>query len=113
MVKKKEYLPDRGDIVWLQFDLQAGNEKAGLHPALVVSPQNYNGKVGLALFCLITSQVKGYPFEVDLPEKLPVTGVILADQVKNLDWQERGASFCCAAPPETVLKVLKKLRLLI
>ncbi len=73
----------RGDIIWLQFNPQAGHEQAGLRPAFVVSPQSYNGKVGLSLLCPITSQVKGYPFEIDLPEKLAVSGVVLADQLNS------------------------------
>jgi len=80
------YTPAQGDIVWIMFNPQAGHEQAGRRPALVLSPAAYNAKVGLALFCPITSQIKGYPFEVLLPADLPVAGVILADQVKNLDW---------------------------
>jgi len=83
------YVPERGDLVWLTFNPQAGHKQAGRRPAVVLSPKAYNGKVGLALFCPITSQVKGYPFEVRLPEGLPVSGSILADQVKSLDWQAR------------------------
>jgi mRNA interferase MazF len=88
----KTYVPDRGDIVWLEFDPQAGHEQAGRRPAFVVSPRAYNKRVGLALFCPITSQVKGYPFEVLLPSGGKVRGAILSDQLKSLDWQVRKAA---------------------
>ena len=88
----RDYVPDRGDIVWLQFDPQAGHEQAGRRPAFVVSPRAYNRKVGLALFCPISSRVKGYPFEVALSEGGKVDGVILSDQMKTLDWRARKAS---------------------
>ena len=99
-------VPERGDAVWIDFDPQAGREQAGRRPAVVLSPGAYNGKVGLALFCLITSQVKGYPFEVGVPDGLPVAGVILADQVKSLDWRRRDATLIAALPRETVAAVL-------
>lgn len=88
----KLYVPERGDIVWLQFDPQAGHEQAGLRPAFVVSPRAYNRKVGLALFCPITSRVKGYPFEVPLPTGGKARGAILSDQLKSLDWKARKAT---------------------
>jgi mRNA interferase MazF len=103
------YCPKRGDLVWLTFNPQAGHEPAGHRPALVLSPEAYNKKAGLALFCPVTSQVKGYPFEVRIPEGYLVSGVILADQVKNLDWKARHATFCCALPIETVHETLNKL----
>ena len=84
-------VPDRGDVVWLEFNPQAGSEQAGHRPALVVSPQAYNRKVGLALVCPITSRVRGYPFEVELPAGLGVEGAILCDQIKSLDWRARRA----------------------
>lgn len=84
-------VPDRGDVVWLQFNPQAGSGQAGRRPALVVSPLSYNRKVGLALVCPITTRVKGYPFEVPLPPGLDVTGAILCDQPKSLDWRLRRA----------------------
>lgn len=107
------YCPQRGDIVWLTFNPQAGHEQAGHRPALVLSPEAYNSKVGLALFCPVTSQVKGYPFEVRLPEGHLISGVVLADQVKRLDWKARRATFCCALPTATVQEVLNKLGTLI
>ncbi len=83
------YVPDRGDLVWLEFTPQTGSEQAGRRPALVISPKAYNAKVGLALFCPVTSRVKGYPFEVGLPEGIGVNSVVLADQLKSLDWRAR------------------------
>ncbi len=88
---KPSYVPRRGDVVWLNFDPQSGHEQAGRRPALVLSPEEYNRKAGLAIFCPITSQVKGYPFEVALPANFKISGVVLADQVKSLDWQARQA----------------------
>ena len=107
------YCPKRGDVVWIEFTPQAGHEQSGHRPALVLSPEAYNRKVGLALLCPITSQVKGYPFEVLLPQGLEVSGVVLADQVKSLDWKVRHASFCCALSKETMHDVLNKLGTLI
>lgn len=107
------YVPNRGDVVWLNFNPQAGHEQAGHRPALVISPAAYNEKVSLAIFCPITTKVKGYPFEVKIPDGLEAKGVILADQVKSLDWQIRKASFLCKLPNKTVQEVLKRLNTLI
>jgi mRNA interferase MazF len=107
------YIPDRGDVVWLQFDPQAGHEQAGRRPALVLSPKSYNGKVGLAICCPITNQEKGYPFEVKIPDDLLVKGVILSDQIKSLDWQVRKADFITQLPQTIVDDVLSKLRTLL
>ena len=96
----RQYVPDRGDIVWLQFNPQAGHEQAGHRPALVISPRAYNARVGLALFCPVTAQVKGYPFEVILPSGLEAQGAILSDQVKSLDWRERKVKRVCTVPTE-------------
>ncbi|AFV12276.1 PemK-like protein [Thermacetogenium phaeum DSM 12270] len=109
----KTYIPERGDLVWLQFDPQTGHEQAGRRPALVISPQLYNGKVGLALFCPVTTRAKGYPFEVEIPAGLKITGVILADQVKSLDWRARDAQFACKVPAGVMAEVQAKLQLLI
>lgn len=98
----RQYVPDRGDIVWLQFNPQAGHEQAGHRPALVISPRAYNARVGLALFCPVTAQVKGYPFEVILPSGLEAQGAILSDQVKSLDWRERKVKRVCTVPTETL-----------
>lgn len=96
------YVPRRGDAVWLDFDPQSGHEQSGRRPALVLSPETYNRKTGLAVLCPITSQVKGYPFEVGLPSGLPVKGVILADQVKSLDWRARKVALIKKLPPAVV-----------
>jgi len=113
LVKTMAYIPDSGDIVWIMFNPQAGHEQAGHRPALVLSPKVYNGKVGLAILCPITSQVKGYPFEVLIPEGLEIKGAILSDQVKSLDWKARKAEFACKLPPEKYNEVVKKLSTLI
>ena len=107
------YIPAQGDIVWLQFNPQAGHEEAGRRPALVVSPKEYNRKVGLALFCPVTSQVKGYPFEVLLPSGLAASGAVLSDQVKSLDWRVRKAKRLCTAPEGVVEEVLGKILALV
>ncbi|MCX5803061.1 MAG: type II toxin-antitoxin system PemK/MazF family toxin, partial [Proteobacteria bacterium] len=78
-------------------------------PALVLSPANYNGKVGLAILCPLTNQIKGYPFEVLVPSGLSITGAILADQVKSLDWRARSVELICSLPSRTVTEVLQKL----
>jgi mRNA interferase MazF len=95
------YVPNRGDLVWLTFDPKAGHEQAGRRPAFVLSPEVYNRKTNLILACPVTSRVKGYPFEVALPVGLPVSGVILADQIKSLDWKERKAQFAARASEVT------------
>jgi len=104
------YVPDRGDIVWLEFNPQAGHEQAGRRPELVVSPKAYNQKVGLALFCPITSHIKGYPFEVIIPEKPEVSGAILSDQIKSLDWRARKAKRIVSLPKDTLEEVLAKIQ---
>lgn len=106
-------VPDRGDIVWITLNPQAGHEQAGRRPALVLSPQAYNDKVGLAILCPITSRPKGYPFEVALPDELPVKGVILSDQVKSLDWRVCQADRVCKVSSEVVKSVLQKLNTLL
>jgi mRNA interferase MazF len=103
------YVPERGDIVWLDFDPRTGHEQAGRRPALVVSPRSYNQKVGLALYCPITSRVKGYPFEVILADKARVSGAILSDQVKSLDWRMRKAERIASVPKAVVEEVLAKI----
>ncbi len=109
MVGPKEYIPQRGDVVWITLNPQAGHEQAGRRPAVVLSPEAYNSKVGLAILCPITNQVKGYPFEVLIPAGMPVTGVILTDQVKSLDWRARDVKLICALPMETIGEVLQKI----
>ncbi len=103
------WAPERGDVVWITMNPRAGHEQARRRPALVLSPAAYNGKVGLAFLCPITSQVKGYPFEVALPDGLEVAGVVLSDQVKSLDWSARGAEYACQVPPETSDEVVRKI----
>jgi mRNA interferase MazF len=107
------YIPDRGDVVWLTFNPQAGHEQAGRRPALVLSPAAYNGKTRLALLCPVTNQIKGYPFEVVIPNGLAVTGVILSDQMKSLDWQVRQAEYIDTLPTEVVAMVLAKIMALL
>ena len=106
---RDDYVPERGDVVWISLDPQAGHEQAGRRPALVLSPAAYNGRTGLALACPITSQVKSYPFEVPVPEGLPVSGVVLSDHVKSLDWRARQAAPAGALPPHTVTDVIQRL----
>ena len=107
------FVPDRGDIVWVSLNPQAGHEQAGRRPALVLSPRSYNAKVGLAILCPLTSQIKGYPFEVTLPEGFKVQGAILSDQVKCLDWKSRKAEFICKLPQDITTDVLMKLNTLL
>ena len=107
------FIPRRGDIVWIDMQPQAGHEQSGRRPAVVLSPESYNGKVGLALLCPITRQLKGYPFEVIIPPGLKVEGVVLSDQVKSLDWKVRNAEFCDKVPDNVVLEILKKLMTLL
>ena len=102
------YCPKRGDVIWISFNPQTGHKQAGHRPALVLSPHAYNHKVGLALLCPITNQIKGYPFEVAIPAGLKVSGVILADQVKSVDWTARRASLLCSLPRAVVQEALKK-----
>lgn len=104
-----KYIPARGDLVWLQFTPQAGHEQAGHRPAVALSPRSYNQKTGLALFCPVTSQIKGYPFEVKLPDGLPVKGVVLCDQVKSLDWSARRARLAARLPAATLDDILAKM----
>lgn len=113
MVGDAERVPDRGDVVWISLNPQAGHEEAGRRPTVVLSPAAYNGRVGLALLCPITNQVKRYPFEVEVPQGLEITGVVLADQVKSLDWRARNAAFICRLPAATTREVLHKLRTLL
>lgn len=103
------WTPDRGDLVWLTFDPQAGREQAGRRPALVLSPAAYNAKTGLSILCPITSQHKSYPFEVRLPDGLPIQGSILADHVKSVDWRERQAAFISRVRPEVLTAVLNRI----
>ena len=109
MVSSQNYIPQCGDAVWITLNPQAGREQVGRRPAAVLSPQKYNSKVGLAILCPITNQIKGYPFEVLLPAGLSIAGAILSDQVKSLDWRARNAELIGTLPAETVSDVLQKL----
>jgi mRNA interferase MazF len=106
------YVPARGDIAWISLNPHEGHEQTGRSPALVLSPYSYNRKTGLAIFCPITSVIKGYPFEVAIGQNYPVNGVILADQVKSLDWRVRIAEYICKLDSTTVNIALEKLKLL-
>ena len=112
-MKSGKFVPDRGDLVWLNFSPQSGHEQAGGRPAICLSPKEYNSKTGLGIFCPITSKIKGYPFEVKLPEGLPIKGVILADQIRNLDWKARNAEFIAKAPEKVLAETLELIRLLL
>ena len=104
----RRHVPKRGDMVWLHFHLQAGHKQAGRRPAVVLSPESYNQKTSLALFCPVTNQAKGYPFETPLPMELSVRGVVLCDQIKSLDWAARRAEFICELPEATLDEVMGK-----
>lgn len=106
------YVPEAGDIVWLEFSPQAGHEQAGHRPALVLSKTAYNRKTGLAVFCPIISKVKGYPFEVVI-SGAKISGVALADQIKSLDWRSRNAAFVEKAHPNVLQEVSAKLAVIL
>ena len=111
--KRGQYVPERGDAVWLTFDPHAGHEQSGRRPAVVVSPSEYNRRTGLALLCPVTNQIKGYPFEVLLPAGLPISGAILSDHVRSLDWRARKAEPIDALPSGTIDEVVGKLQALL
>ena len=106
-------VPKRGDLIKLDFDNTIGHEQAGFRRALVLSPSSYNKRVGLAVVCSITNQKKGYPFEVDVPAGLKVTGLVLSDQVRTIDWCKRNVQIVDHAPPKYVAQVQEKLLKLI
>ena len=97
-MRGEPYAPSRGEIVWLQFEPQAGHEQSGMRPAVIISPWEYNQKVGLCLCCPVTSKAKGYPFEVALPAGMKVEGVVLCDQMKSLDWKARNVRLIGTLP---------------
>ena len=109
----RAYVPDAGDLVWLTFDPQAGHEQRGRRPALILSPRAYNGKARLALACPITSQVKGYPFEVPLPTGSKISGAVLPDHVKSLDWEAWKVVFEAKAHADVIIDVRERLRALL
>ena len=108
----KSYIPERGDIVWLDFNPQLGHEQKGRRPALTLSFKAYNEKIGLALFCPITSKVKGYPFEVELELK-KIKGSVLSDQIKSLDWRERNIEFIEKIGDKKMEEVIEKIEVII
>lgn len=110
---RAHYVPDAGHLVKLSFDPQAGHEQAGWRPAIVLSPASYNRKSGLAVVAPITNQGKGYPFEVPLPRGLKITGFVLADALRNVDWQARKARFEDAAPAGVLYAVRERIALLL
>jgi mRNA interferase MazF len=109
---KKDYVPERGDIVWLNFDPQVGHEQRGKRPAIVISPKEYNEKVGLGLFCPITNQEKNYPFEVKINNK-EITGVVLSDQIKSLDWKKRDIKYITKLTEDGITEILNKINVLL
>jgi mRNA interferase MazF len=109
---KNVYIPERGDIVWLNFDPQTGHEQRGNRPAIVISPKEYNEKVGLGLFCPITNQEKNYPFEVKI-KKREITGVVLSDQVKSLDWKKRNIKFITKSTEDEIAEIISKINVLL
>lgn len=104
--RHKGYVPDRGDVVWLNLEPRLGREQGGHRTCLVLSPAGYNAKTDLAVFCPITNQIKGYSFEVALPSGIQTTGVVLADHIKSLDWRVRRARFRENLPRSVVDEVL-------
>ena len=107
------YIPKQGDIVWLEFDPQKGHEQAGHRPALVLSATEYNRKTELMLCCPLTNQTKGYPFEVKIQEANHVSGVVLADQIKSLDWKARNATKKAHVPHRVLVEVIAKANVLL
>jgi len=106
------YIPSRGDLVWLSFTPQQGHEQAGVRPALVLSPYEYNKKSGLMVACPVTSKIKGYPFEVVIKTK-KIDGAVLADQIKNVDWKARNVSFIERASSTSLLQTQEYIELLV
>lgn len=111
--KIKAYIPERGDIIWIDLDPSQGTEIKKTRPALVISPLSYNKKVGLALLCPITSHKKGYPFEVELLPQGKIQGVVLSDQIKSLDWKVRNAKFEEKVSNWVINEVIEKVSVLI
>lgn len=118
MTPPDAWVPERGEVVWLEFDPQAGREQAGREqagrrPAVVLSPAGYNGATGRALCVPVTTKAKGYPFEVPLPPDCPVQGVAFADQVRCLDWRARHARPVAMLPPAVLAGLLARTRALL
>ena len=109
VVIRRGYIPERGDVVWMMFGPQAGHEQSGRRPGVVMSSSIYNGKTGMALCCPITSHIKGYPFEVLVPAGLKISGAILADHIRNIDWKMRQAEYLCKLPNKALEEVAEKI----
>ena len=109
----EEYLPDRGDAIWIDMDPSSGHEQSGRRPAVVLSRSIYNRSSGLMIVCPVTSRVKGYPYEVELPSGIRIHGVALSDQIKSFDYKARNAEFICILPDDTVQTILGKSRSLL
>ena len=112
-VPPKPWAPERGDAVWLDFDPSSGHEQGGCRPAVVLTASRYNGRVGLAMMCPVTHREKGYPWEVALPAGLPVSGVVLADQARSVDWRSRNAKFLCCLPGGFIESVVERVQALL
>ena len=108
---KKDFVPKAGDLILLNFNPASGHEQQGYRPALVISPKEYNQKTGLAVMCPLTSQIKGYPFEVLLPGGCDLEGAVLCDQIKNLSWKARGAKLAGHVPLPVLNEVKNLLRM--
>ena len=108
----RAYVPDTGEVVWLEFDPQAGHEQAGHRPALVISPASYNGKTGLMVCCPMSTKIKGHPFEV-VTQVDGVDCAVLSDQVKSLDWKVRRAKKKAAVDEEVLVHVRAKMKALL
>ena len=109
MVSSRVFVPRCGDVVWINLNPGSGHEQSGRRPAVVLSHHSYNVKTGLAIFCPVTSHIKGYTFEVIIPEGLPIIGAVLSDQVKSLDWRVRNAELICKLPVDTTSEILQRL----
>jgi mRNA interferase MazF len=105
------YIPDRGDIIWLEFDPQKGHEQKGRRPGIVLSKKEYNQKSNLAIICPVTSKIKDYPFEVRINSI--IQGVILSDQIRSIDWKSRNAAFIEKIPEEILKEILENIDLLL
>ena len=112
MVDNPAYVPECGDVIWIDLNPQSGMNNQR-RPAVVLSPGNYNEKSGLVILCPVTSKIKGYPFEVIIPPDFPISGAILSDQIKSLDWHVRNAEYIFSLPDGIISSVLKKLALLL
>ena len=106
----RRYVPERGDLVWISFSPHAGRKQAGRRPGLILSPSKYNGRGGLALACPITSRIKGYPFEVRIDGAGDISGVVLVDHLRSLDWQVRKTEYAGKAPAPVLQEVIARLR---